>query len=256
MTARRVLFLDVETAPLLAHVWQAKVEWVRPEMMVEDRSETYLLTWSAKWGGDERVKSMRLTAAEARRQDDSRIAGGLAALVRQADVIVAHNLNRFDLPVLNARLVIGGLEPVPPVTTIDTLQWAKSNFKFTYNDLNTLGQVLGVGEKVKHPGFVMWRTAYMGDVAALKKMEAYNRGDVVLLEAVFDRLLPYVRRVPRLYHAHADQCVYCGSTRLQRRGLTSTAVHTYQRWQCQGCRRYMRSRTSEGTPRPSFAPVG
>ena len=253
MGARQVLFFDVETAPLLAHIWHPKQEYVREDMVLQ--AESFLLTWSAKWRGRKKVMSDRLTSAEAKEQDDTRIVKSLAALVREADIVVAHNVP-FDLKHLNARLLVHDLEPLGPTERIDTLRLAKRSFKLSYYNLDYLGKVLGVGHKVHHEGFAMWRGCYVGDEASLKRMERYNRGDVVLLERVFDRLIPHAEGLQRLHLSHGFQCAFCGSDDVQRRGYHTTAVHTYAKFKCSNCKRYSRTRmaATDGL-RPELAPL-
>lgn len=254
MGARQVLFFDVETAPLLAHIWHPKQEYVREDMLLE--TETFLLTWAAKWRGVKKIESMRMTTQEARDQDDTRLAAGLADLIRRADVVVAHNGDRFDLRILNSRLLVHGLEPTGPVESIDTLRIAKRSFRLSYNNLDYLGRILGVGQKVKHHGFKMWRDAYLGDEPALKKMERYNRGDVRLLEDVFERLVPHAAGIPRLTISHGFACAFCGSDDVQRRGYHTTGVHQYAKFKCNQCMRYSRTRNAatDGI-RPELAPL-
>lgn len=254
MSDRKVLFLDIETAPLLAHIWHPRQEFTGREMLIE--SESFLLTWAARFRGQKKIRSMRLTKEEALEQDDSRVVAGLADLVRQADVVVAHNGDRFDIRHLNARLLLNDLEPLGPVESIDTLKWSQRTFKLSFHRLDYLGEVLGVGRKVKHPGFSMWRRAYQGDVESLKTMERYNRGDIELLEAVFEKLLPYAKGAPRLHLADGFACSYCGSENIQRRGYHTTAVHTYARYRCHECQRYSRARlAAAGGRRPELAPI-
>lgn len=240
----RVLFFDLETAPSLAYVWHPTDDYVPSDRLIHPN---FLLTWAAKWAGDRKVSTGRLTPDEARAQDDSRIVESMAALIREADIVVAHNVAKFDLPTLNARLLLLGLEPLGPVRTIDTLTLARKSFRLPYSKLDYLGEVLGLGRKLK-TDFDLWRNAYHGDERALAKMLRYNRQDVVLLERVFDRLLPYVKNLPRLVEAAADGemvCPTCASAQLQRRGTHKTNACTYQQYQCQECKRYCRARLSE-----------
>lgn len=239
----KILFFDIETAPLLAHVWRPYDGYISHPQLVHD---SFMLTWAAKWAGDERVMSARLTKAEARSQDDSRIVGKLADLVRQADIVVAHNVRRFDIPMLNNRVMLLGLEPLGPTREIDTLVLAKKNFRLAYNKLDYLAEVLGLGRKIK-TDFDLWLEAYHGDQDALKEMDRYCRHDVELLEQVFHKILPYARNVGRLVDADREMeraCPFCGSDRLQKRGFHRTNASNFQRFQCNDCKKYSRTRSA------------
>lgn len=239
----RILFFDLETAPLLAHVWSAYADYVGHEQMLHD---SFLLTWSAKWGDQKRIISARLTTREAQDQDDTRIVAELADLIREADIIIAHNVDRFDLPMFNNRLLLLGLEPLGPVQTIDTLKLAKSSFRLAYNKLDYLAYKLGLGKKIK-TDFNLWRQAYLGSETALAKMERYNRRDVQLLEQVFEKLKPYVKKLPRMVDGSGVICPVCGSDHYQKRGTRyhRTNAFNYQRFQCQNCGRYFRLKKAE-----------
>lgn len=240
----KILFFDVETAPLLSFVWRPTQDWIPPEMIIDDY---FLLTWAAKWREDDKIYSMRLTSREAKKGDDKRIVEGLAEMIREADIVVAHNINRFDIPRVNTRLALLGIEPLDPVRTIDTLPLARKNFSFAHNKLDYLAEKFGYGNKMD-TDFELWEGAYHGEVKALKYMAEYNRQDVVLLQDVFEAMLPYARGVPRLVRAEYERehaCPFCGSHDLQKRGFYETNASVFQRWQCNVCKKYSRSWKSE-----------
>lgn len=252
---QRILVWDVETAPMLAYIWQAKTEYVNPNAITH---ESFMLTWAAKWLDEDRIFFGRLTSAEAKAQDDTRIVSKLGELVRQADVAVAHNGDRFDVPKLNTRLLLQGQEPLGPVRTIDTLKKAKSTFRFASNKLDYIAQQLGVGAKLP-TGFDLWVRAYHGEAKALREMDHYCRQDVKVLEGVFNKMRPYVKGLPRLIDAgHEGEmaCPNCGSDHLQSRGYDRTNASTFRRFQCQDCRRWCRHKAGNAAPRLATRPIG
>lgn len=250
----RILFFDIETAPMLTHIWAPKQRWVGSDMVL---SEPFMLTWAAKWWGQKSVKSARLTSDEAINQDDSRIVASLADLIRQADWVVAHNGDRFDVPRVNARVCEAGLEPLGVVQSIDTLKLVRQSFAWPYNDLNTIAKRLLGKRKVAHDGFATWRDAFRGDDNALRVMEKYNKGDVVLLEDVFEAIRPYVKSLPALWEAAWGgqmACPFCGSYRLIQRGHRRTKASVYTQYQCKDCNRYTRSRSAMENPKLKTVP--
>lgn len=237
MRKLKILFYDIETAPGLAYIWRAKTEYVNMDMTIH---ETFMLGWSAKWAEEDKMFSAVLTGDEARAQDDNRVVLELADLIREADIIVAHNIDQFDLPMLNNRVMLLGQEPLPPIKTIDTKKLAWRSFRLLHNKLDYLAQELGLGEKI-HTEFSWWAACYRGDEDALAMMQEYNVHDVRLLEGIFWRIYPYVRGLPRLVEATVQGeliCQYCGSGDVQRRGKVTNAATTNQRYQCNTCRRY------------------
>ena len=236
----KILFFDVESAPMLCYAFDLKVDYIGPHMIVEP---PFLLTWSAKWADDDKILSDRLTGKEAKAQDDARLAESLASLIRQADVVVAHNGDRFDLPKLNTRLVTHQLDPVGDVKSIDTLKKARQAFKFPSNRLGELAKSLGLEVKTA-TDFSLWKRARAGDVPALKEMDAYCQQDVVVLESVFEALRPHVKGLPRLVDAGQfgqRVCPSCGSSDLDPDGVHRTNANSYARFRCGKCGRHCRS---------------
>lgn len=249
MREHSVLFFDVESSFLMAPVWRAHDNYVAPERLKHD---THLLTWAAKWADTPAVMYGRLTPDEAVAKDDRRIAGTLADLIRSADKIVAHNGDRFDLPLINGRILYHNLEPLALAAgqKVDTLKLARRSFKIASNKLDYLAQFLGVPTKLPMT-FDVWEGCYRGDPDALYRMDRYCRQDVRVLERVFWKLAPHVEALPRMVDADVageHVCPYCGSDRLHRRGTVPhrTNVSTWQRWQCTSCRRW--SRTVKADP--------
>jgi len=246
-TKLKVLFFDIETAPLLAYVWQAKTEYVSHDAMVND---SFMLSWAAKWQGSKAVEADFLTPEEVAAQDDHRIVTSLADMIRAADIVVAHNGDGFDIPMLNNRLLALGEEPVQPVKTIDTCKLAKKSFRLAYNKLDYLGEYLGLGKKLQ-TDFNLWKKIYVGDqrkykdgLSPMAYMVKYNRKDVVLLEAVYDKLVPYVKGLPRLVEPDFNGehvCPTCGHDHLIKRGLAYSNASTWQTWQCMECLRYSKT---------------
>ena len=250
----RILYFDIETGPLLAHIWAARTEYVAHPMLIHD---SFLLTWAAKWADQDNVMSGIVTPVEAREQNDERIVKRLANLVREADIVIAHNIDRFDIPMLNNRVLKLDLEPLGPTQSIDTLKLAKRSFRLAYNKLDYLGEYLGCGNKIK-TDFDLWKRCYSGDKKALTEMAEYNRQDVILLEKVFNRMLPHVKGLPRLFDAGWDGqlgCPSCGSLKLVRRGYRRTNISTFTQFQCKDCMRYHRTRSSVLHPKFQVTPL-
>lgn len=241
VTPHRVLLLDIETAPSVVYMWRATDQYVPMDMLVEPG---FVLGWSAKWRGEKKIESNFVGPDDALDRKDAAVVERLATLIREADVSVGHNIDGFDIPQLNNRLLYWNLEPLGPVRTIDTLKLAKKNFDLPWNKLDFLGDFTDNGRKLK-TDMDLWKNCVEGDLDALARMKKYNRRDVVLLEAVFERMLPYVRNLPRLVDGPGFVCPTCGSADLVRRGLYRTQTSTWQRYHCNNCLRYTRLPASE-----------
>ena len=236
-----ILFLDIETAPILAYVW---ARWKQNVAMNQVAEDWQILTWAAKWLGDHKVLTgSAFDGADV--HDDAEMLWNLHGLLDEADMVVAHNGNKFDIPRVNARLIKAGLAPPSPYKRIDTFIEAKKTFAFTSNRLGDLGEFLGVGGKAETGGFSLWTQCLKGDAAAWQKMLKYNIQDVRLLEKVYMELRPWMPNHPNVgVYVNDDDpiCPKCGSKHLQLRGYSYTQVGKYQRYQCMDCAGWSRGR--------------
>lgn len=236
----KVLVFDIETAPSTAYIWRMWKENVGLEQL---ENEGYVLCWAAKWLDSDEVMSR--TTKWGKPEDDRNVVESLWKLLDEADIVIAHNGKKFDVPVMNARFAVHKLGPPSNYKIIDTLAIAKAKFRFISNKLDALGKFLGLGRKTKHAGFGLWRGCMEGDEQSWKKMIEYNKQDVLLLEAVYKALRPWDSQHPALpLYGEQDSraCNVCGSTHVHQKGYDYTKTHTYKRWKCQECGHNMRER--------------
>ena len=167
-------------------------------------------------------------------------------LLEEADMVVTYNGNRFDIPVLNKEFLIYGMNPPAPYKSVDLYQTVKRQFRFTSNKLDYLAQQLGLGKKID-TNFSLWVECMDRNAEAWKKMEEYNINDVVLLEKVYNKLKPWIKHHANhnLYNDAGLVCPNCGGNHYQRRGYSYTSTCKYQRYQCNGCGTWFRSRVNE-----------
>jgi len=236
----KILLLDIENAPCTAYTWGLFNQNIGINQIVEDQ---YLLSWAAKWLDEDEVMWDALPEHKRNykrnKKDDKAIAKSMHKLMQEADVIVGHNGDRFDLPKLNAAFLKHGLDPIPPYKTVDTLKAARHYFKFTSNRLDFLGTFLGVGNKIEHEGFPLWTKCMEGDMDAWERMVDYNKQDVLLLERVYIKLRPYIRNHPNLATFNDKEtlcCPNCESEDVNKRGFYRTNVSKFQRYKCNDCR--------------------
>ncbi len=78
-------------------------------------------------------------------------------------------------------------------------------------------------------------------------MIQYNKQDILLLEKIYKRFLPWITNHPNygLYQGKQFACPNCGSKNLMRRGFAYTKVNIYQRWICRKCGAHSQSRKCE-----------
>lgn len=238
MRQPKILFFDIETAPILGDVWGL---WKNNVGLNQIRRDWFMLSWAAKWAHEDEIMSDSLPEHPAYlddKVDDLFICFSLWELLDEADIVVGHNGNKFDIPKVNARFIKHGLGPTSPYRKVDTLLEARKNFRFTSNKLEHLGDFLKVGKKMKHQGHDLWTGCIQGDMDAWETMVKYNRQDIVVLEGVYYKLLPWMQNHPNLglYVDEEDTvCPKCGGKHIQWRGYAYTAAGRYHRFRCNSC---------------------
>lgn len=244
MTDAKILLYDVESLPNICTAWQLGKQYVTYENILRERE---LICCAYKWLGDKTVHSIAMKPDTA---GDWEVIEHMHSIFSEADILVAHNGDRFDLPMFNARAAFYGLSPLPSIPSIDTLKVARKVFRFNSNRLDYLGAYLGCGRKLK-TSLSLWLDILAGRQAlereaplednyytALNKMVRYNKQDVLLLEKVYLKLRPYMRNHPNvsLYNTGIDfVCPNCGSDDIQARGYRVSRTGKYKRFCCNNC---------------------
>ena len=240
----RILLLDIETAPTTAFVWGRWQVNVNQKQVVK---EGYVLTYSAKWLGQPTILSNRITV----RGDDSLLVKELAELMDMADIVVAHNALKFDIPLIKTRMLALGLNPPLPSKIVDTLRIAKAEFKFPSNSLDNIAAYLGLDRKISHSGFELWVKCMEMDEEAFNEMLEYNIQDVIVLEQVYLKLRAWSKTHPNVALHESDgvaKCVCCGSTKLEQVDkLFMTGTSTYNVLVCNDCGKTNRTRKNTYT---------
>lgn len=236
MTGPKILTLDIETSPNVADVWGLFKQTVSLSQL---RESTRVISFAAKWYGRKQVEFF----SDFHNGHDEMVSAA-HALWDEADVVVHYNGTTFDMPHLRREFLLGGHRPPSPVQEIDLLKVVRSRFRFTSNKLDHVSRQLGLVGKVGHTGHDLWVRCMAGDPKAWELMRRYNRGDVVITEQVYDILRPWISDGPHygLFGVDDRVCGNCGSTKLQRRGLSYTKLSTYQRYQCTECGSWSRGK--------------
>lgn len=232
----KILTLDIETSPNLAHVWSLWNTNVGLNQLLESGE---VMCFAAKWHGKGKIHFF------------SSYHHGKAAMVQaahdlltEADIAVHYNGRKFDIPHLNREFVVAGMPPPAPYQQVDLLAVARKAFRFPSNKLDHVVGALDLGKKVQHAGHSLWVDCLAGRESAWRDMRKYNRHDVLITERLYDRLLPWIPSHPHhgLYRAEVEDCCpNCGSDQLIRQGTAKTSVGLFQRLQCKRCGTWTRA---------------
>lgn len=244
----KILLFDIETTPMEVYVWGLfGNKYIQHGNVIKDWN---VLSWSAKWLFDSEVMSDIQTSSEAKSRDDKRLLGGIWDLINQADVVIAHNGDKFDLKKLNTRFYMNGYLPPSPYQSIDTLKAVKRNFAFSSNRLDYLGKIMTNKGKIS-TNFQLWTDCLKGERGALSEMLEYNEEDVRLLEEVYVELRPWIKNHPNVgVYTEGEVCPSCGSDDINANGgYYTTTVNRYESYRCNSCGSLSRKLQSETSAR-------
>lgn len=231
----RILLFDIETMANLVYVW-GKYE----QDVIAYKRHWYMLSFAYKWLGEKTTYCLSLPDFPAYKKDkidDSQLVKALWDLFNEADVVIAHNGNSFDVKKVNARFIKHKLPPPSPYQQIDTKLVAKKYLKMDSNKLDDIGDYFNIGRKINTGGFELWLGCEANDKNAWKKMCDYNIQDVILLEKVYLAMLPYMTNHPNLAVMVGERsvCPNCLSKNVIKDGTYPTATMRYQKWKCKDC---------------------
>lgn len=241
MSGIKTLLIDIETAPALAYIWDLKTRYVPLQRVVEDG---HVLCFAAGWLGDDHLEFYS-------RWDDGEenMVKHAWRMLDEADAVVHYNGTKFDIPRLNVEFLKYRMGPPSPSHQIDLYHTVSRKFKVLSKSLRHMLDVLDLDNKLEHKGMELWTGVMHGNKEDQSTMEEYNVQDVIVLERLYEELLPWIAGHPNvaLWMEPSDEpkCPHCGSTDLRFKGYKRTSVLTYRQYRCNGCGSYPRERHAE-----------
>lgn len=183
----RRLFFDIETSPMIVYTWRTGWKLSIPASnVIEDWK---IICISYKWEHEDKVKHFTWDDNKC----DKQMLKDFVKLANEADELVAHNGDRFDIKKIRTRCIYHRVPMFPKYRSLDTLKKARGSFSFDSNKLDAIAKFLGVGAKLQHEGFPMWVKCMNGDKQALKDMVEYCDMDIVVLEDVYLTMQNYIK---------------------------------------------------------------
>ncbi len=241
MTEIKYLLIDSEWTFAIGRFFPSKKPQYIPARNIKYRQ----FCPNASWMWDHQVSVQSVSILDDPKQfkkdfrNDRICAVKLHKIMSEADVIVAHNLKEFDLPMLNVIFALYGLGPIPETKLIDTLKVARKYFRFAGNGLDDLLKFFGHDGKAEKPD---WDLLTDGDAKEIKISVKYCNRDVKGLQIIFKILKPYMRtELPKIRekkavdHYGINCCDACQSKLLTNKGLGGVAPRVYPRVRCNEC---------------------
>lgn len=223
------LFFDIETSPNIVYSFQIGYNLnIGHEQIIEER-KIICICW--KWEHENKVHSVEWDSNKC----DKKALEKFLKVANEADELIAHNGDRFDIKWIRTRCAFHGLPMLHKYQTLDTLKKAKSHFNFNSNKLDYIAKFFNVGQKIQHSGFSMWAECMKGNKEALKEMVHYCKGDCVVLEEVYNKMQQYVKHnyhLGVLNGGDRTDCPNCGDENTYLHSSNITASGTVKRMMC------------------------
>ena len=230
------LFFDIETSYYLVPTFQFWKVNINPDNILREKK---IICIAYKWQYEDKVHVLKWDE----NQDDTKLIKDFIQVIKDADELIAHNGDKFDIKELRTRAILTGNLMFPIYRTLDTLKKSRQYFRFPSNKLDYLGKVLNVGRKLDHEGMKLWiDICEHKNKASLKKMIEYCVQDVAVLEDVYFALSPYIyhnTNMAVLKGGEKWHCPECASQNVQLSHTDATAMGYIKRhMKCNSCRKF------------------
>lgn len=236
------LFFDIETSPNIGYFWRTGYRLrIGPENIIGERK---IICASWKWEGEDEVHSItwkknpKGLKGLMKDDKDKRVVKKIAKLLNEADEVVGHNGDKFDINWVRGRCIQFEIPLTPRIICQDTYKLARRYLNINNYKLDYIAQYLNIGQKLETGGFDLWVETVEGNNEALETMVKYCEQDVLLLEKVWNRMQPYV---PAKSHTtgRPSECPECGSenVHIHKRRRTASGYKKIQ-FKCKDCGKY------------------
>lgn len=180
----KVLIYDIETSPNIGWFWRAGYKQnIGVNQILKERA---VICVSYKWLNENIVYNLTWDI----NQNDYFLIEQFINVLNEADLIVAHNGDNFDLKWLRTRALYHGLhkQMLPNYKQFDTLKVAKSKLYLNSNRLDYISKFLGFEGKIQTTPDLWNEVVIKNDQNSLGYMLQYCDEDVRQLENVYKEL--------------------------------------------------------------------
>jgi uncharacterized protein YprB with RNaseH-like and TPR domain len=232
------LFFDIETTYYLARVWDTGKQYLRWDQLIGRKK---IICVSYKWQYEDKVHTLTWS----KNQDDKALVKKFIKVMGEADEIIAHNGDNFDVKELRTRAIDHGLLMFPTYRTLDTLKKARQYFRFPSNALDYISRFLNDKSKMDTGGMGLWiKIQENNDTEALKKMVEYCERDVAILEDTYMAMAPYIwhnTNFAVLTGGNKWECPECGGDKVRLHQTYTTPMGVIRRnMKCEDCNKQYR----------------
>ena len=185
----RIMVYDIETSRVTAKVWWTGKQYVGHKQLLE---EPKVISISWKWLGEDKIHALTWDKDHC----DKKMLTKFMKQYNSADMVIGQNNDRFDNRWINARAMKHNIHFNTFVKSFDIMKQTKRLFRLPSYSMDYITKFLNVENKQTHEGIKMWDMIQDGNKKQqkeyLKKMVAYNVGDIVSTEAMYVKLRKYM----------------------------------------------------------------
>lgn len=232
----KICYLDTELAFSIFYAYYQK----KPQFLQAKNIKHHKFMPCAAWAWEHEKSLYSVSILDDKKRfkfnhrDDLHVAQKLFDVLQDADVIIGHNIDDFDMKEINTIFIKHRLGVLPAIKTIDTLKVARKYFRFEGNKLSELAAFFNVEGKDNQPD---WQAVADGDVKALEYSEKYCKQDVKVLKKIFPFLRPFIRNFPTVpKNNRPEYCECCGSKLLKNHGTRFNGRSFYLDIRCLECK--------------------
>jgi uncharacterized protein YprB with RNaseH-like and TPR domain len=230
----KILFYDIETSPALAWIWHTGKQWVGHDQLKDERKFD-IICICYRWAHESKIHSLDWDYAK---QDSAAMIEEFSYIVNQADLVIGHNADKFDMRHVNTQRLLHNQAPIAWPTTEDTLKQLRKYFYLPSYSLDYVSKLLTGSGKDKM-SFQDWiDIVEKKNKKAFTKMIAYCKRDVQKLYEVWRKVSPHCQakvHMGLLKGFTRESCPRCGHNRPELAGKRTLTTGRYQRYLCTIC---------------------
>lgn len=219
---KKRLFYDIETSFCKGHFWRPGYNQTITPDQITEYAKIISIHW--KWEGKKQVHNLDWGL---NKQCDKKMLKKFVKELERADEVITHNGKQFDTPWIRTRCVYHNIEMRHTYNEIDTYKLCKKYLRLPSASLKTVCDYYDLPNKKDPGGLSTWiDVVYNKKKEALDHMLYYGDGDVVSLEALFNKLRPYVK--PNMQYSvlkggEKYHCPECGKMGYRNKTYTTAA---------------------------------
>lgn len=257
----KLLCYDIETTPLLGWIWRPGEQYVGHNQLLKGYfNYTHIMCITYRWAHEKKTHILTWGTGL---EDEKQMIIDFDAIVKQADVVIGKNNNRFDDKHINTIRMIHDLPcDTSWITKCDDLEkQMRKHFNVASYSLDYFSELLGLGGKIKMElSDWLWiayrRMLQLTDIESSQLVElltGYNRVQVIkegnkrqkhmftygtkdsddTLKLWFYLLKHFTPKFNAAKWLQNDlACIHCGSTRIVENGNRFLKTGWFKRYDC------------------------